>query len=84
MAIPMNMKPRNAIVGPTTMRRVENMSGLNASVVLAYFHTLDKTIREAVTWPAALCVFAGVIVLGMLICFTAAVFAFHCVDGETP
>ncbi len=59
------------------------ISGLVAGIVadailagaLAYFHTLDKTIREAVTWPAALCVFAGVIVLGMLICFTAAVFA---------
>lgn len=30
----MNMNPRKAIVGPTTIRRVENMSGLNASVVL--------------------------------------------------
>ena len=33
MAAPMNMNPRNAIVGPITIRRVENMSGLNCSVV---------------------------------------------------
>lgn len=41
----MNIKPKNAIVGPMTILRVENMSGLKDSVVLLPPSIRRKPIR---------------------------------------
>ena len=50
MATPIKMKPRNARVGPTTMRRTEKMPGSKAEVV-----ELEPAIRRnpiMITAPA--------------------------------
>lgn len=44
MAIPMKMNPRKVTVGPTTMRRVEKISGLNAVSVDPGPHISKKPI----------------------------------------
>lgn len=55
------------------------ISALIASAILAgtlyYLQGIDSGIASAITWPQAACVFAGILVIGIVICAVAALFA---------
>lgn len=55
------------------------VSALIASAILAgtlyYLQGIDSGIASAITWPQAACVFAGILVIGIVICAVAALFA---------
>ena len=55
------------------------ISALIASAILAgtlyYLQGIDSGIASAITWPQAACVFAGILIIGIIICAVAALFA---------
>lgn len=55
------------------------VSALIASAILAgtlyYLQGIDSGIASAITWPQAACVFAGILIIGIIICAVAALFA---------
>lgn len=55
------------------------ISALIASAILAgtlyYLQGIDSGIASAITWPQAACVFAGILIIGIVICAVAALFA---------
>ncbi|WP_304632935.1 ABC transporter permease [uncultured Muribaculum sp.] len=55
------------------------ISALIASAILAgtlyYMQGIDSGIASAITWPQAACVFAGILIIGIIICAVAALFA---------
>ena len=55
------------------------VSALIASAILAgtlyYLQGIDSGIASAITWSQAACVFAGILIIGIIICAVAALFA---------